>query len=90
VVTIYGEQEQLLRLPFRFVEKSGFFKRRGISGRLESSLQIPPGKTTLRIYVSVDGKEPELVTLPTTMRPGTTHVLRIEVSKDGETKAYLN
>ncbi len=90
VLTIDGEQEQLLRLPFRFVEKSGFLKRRGTSGRLESSLQIQPGKTTLRIYVSVEGKEPKLVTLPTNMRPGTTHVLRIEVAKNGETKAYLN
>ena len=90
VLTIYGEQEQLLRLPFKFVEKTGFFKRKGISGRLESSVRIQPGRTTLRIYVSVEGKEPELVTLPTTMRPGTTYVLRIEVSKDGATKAYLN
>jgi hypothetical protein len=40
--------------------------------------------------VSVEGKEPKLVTLPTNMRPGTTHVLRIEVAKNGETKAYLN
>ena len=90
VLTIYDEQNQLLRQPFRFVEKSGFLKRKGISGRLESSIQIQPGRTTLRIYVSVEGKEPKLVTLPTTMRPGTTRVLRIEVSKDGETKAYLN
>jgi serine/threonine protein kinase len=90
VLTIYAEEEQLLRQPFRFVEKSGFLKRRGISGRLESSLQIQPGKATLRIYVSIEGKEPEVVNLPTTMRPGTSHVLRIEVSKDGETKAYLN
>jgi serine/threonine protein kinase len=90
VLTIYDEKDQLLRLPFKFVEKSGFFKRKGISGRLESSLVIQPGRTTLRIYVSIEGKEPNLVTLPTTMRPGTTRVLRIEVSKDGETKAYLN
>jgi serine/threonine protein kinase len=90
VLTIYGEQEQLLRLPFKFTEKTGFLKRRGISGRLESSLQIQPGRTTLRIYVSVEGKEPALVTLPTTIRPGATHVLRIEVAKNGETKAYLN
>jgi hypothetical protein len=40
--------------------------------------------------VSVEGKEPALVTLPTTIRPGATHVLRIEVAKNGETKAYLN
>ncbi|MGB3565486.1 MAG: protein kinase [Thermoanaerobaculia bacterium] len=90
VLTIYDEQNQLLRLPFRFVEKSGFLRRKGISGRLESSLQIEPGRTTLRIYVSVGGEEPKPVTLPTTMRPGATYVLRIEVSKDGETKAYLN
>jgi len=89
VLTIYAQGEQILNRRFRFSKKTWLLLRKGTSGRLEDSALLQPGRTTLRIYVSIEGGETEMVRLPATFEPGSSHVLRIETTLDGTIKAYL-
>ena len=90
VLTIYSGNQQILLQPFRFVKKSGLLRRKGVSGRLERDIELPPGRTTLRIFVASQGRKTQATTLALTLEGGKTQVLRIAVSKSGATRVDLS
>lgn len=90
VLTVYADQAQVLLQPFRFVQKSGFMRKKKIAGRLETSVELPSGPTELRIYVSADGQETQTVNLQADLAGGQTHVLRLIIAENGSTSAQLN
>ncbi len=90
VLTVYADQEQVLLQPFRFVQKSGFLRRKKTAGRLETSIEVPSGDTEFRIYVSAEGQETQSVNLTADLTGGETHVLRLIIAENGSASAQLN
>lgn len=82
-LTIYAGERQILREQFRFVRKTGFLRSEKISGTLAVDRELPPGATTMRIYVSISGKPTRAVTVDGILTPGGQHVLTIRVDADG-------
>lgn len=90
VLTVYANQDQVLLEPFRFVQKSGFMRKKKTAGRLEKSLRLPAGDIQFRIFVSADGQETQTVSLQAQLRGGQTHVLRLIIAENGSASAQLN
>jgi len=90
VLTVYADQEQILLRPFRFVQKSGFMRKKKTAGRLETSMVLPSGPTEFRIYISTEGQETETVNLAAELAGGRTHVLRLIIAENGSASAQLN
>jgi len=90
VLTVYADQDQVLLQPFRFVQKSGFMRKKKTAGRLETSVVLPSGPTEFRIYVSADGQETQTVSLAADLAGGRTHVLRLIIAENGSASAQLN
>jgi len=90
VLTVYADQDQVLLQPFRFVQKSGFMRKKKSAGRLETSVELPSGPTEFRIYVSADGQETQTVSLQGELSGGRTHVLRLIIAENGSASAQLN
>ena len=90
VLTVYADQDQVLLEPFRFVQKSGFMRKKKTAGRLEKSLRLPAGDTRFRIFVSADGQETQTVSLEAKLLGGQTHVLRLIIAENGSASAQLN
>jgi len=90
VLTVYADQDQILLQPFRFVQKSGFLRKKKTAGRLETSFVLPSGPTEFRIYVSADGQETQSVNLTADLTGGQTHVLRLIIAENGSASAQLN
>lgn len=90
VLTVYAGENQVLLKPFRFVQKSGFMRKKKTAGRLETSVVLPSGATEFRIYVSADGQETQTVNLAAELQGGQTHVLRLIIAENGSAAAQLN
>ena len=90
VLTVYADQDQVLLEPFRFVQKSGFMRKKKTAGRLEKSLRLAAGDTRFRIFVSADGQETQMVSLEAKLVGGQTHVLRLIIAENGSASAQLN
>lgn len=90
VLTVYAGQDQVLLEPFRFVQKSGFMRKKKTAGRLETSVELPSGPTEFRIYVSAEGQETQTVSLDADLTGGQTHVLRLIIAENGSASAQLN
>jgi hypothetical protein len=90
VLTVYADQDQILLEPFRFVQKSGFMRKKKTAGRLETSVVLPSGPTEFRIYVSTEGQETQTVNLEADLTGGRTHVLRLIIAENGSASAQLN
>jgi serine/threonine-protein kinase len=87
VLTVYVGQSQLLREPFRFVEKSGFLRAREVPGGFDRTVTLPTGPATLRVYVALDRTRSE--TIEGNFPPGVARTLEIRVSASGELAVRL-
>ena len=83
LLRVFHGGDRVVDENFTFVEKgSGVFAReRKTSGRLNRSAEVTAGTHRMRVYVYADGTKSAEV--DGTFDPGQTHVLRIEVDKDG-------
>ncbi len=88
VLTVYAGQQQLLREPYRFTEKAGFLRTRGVAGSFERSLKVQPGLHQLRVYVALDRTKTE--TVDGNFPPGITRTLEVNVGTAGELSVRLN
>jgi hypothetical protein len=84
VLTLYSGQEQILRRSFRFVEKKGFLRRRGVSGGFDSQVRLERGTHELRAYLSIPGRETQAKSLSGNLAGGSIRTLRVRVSAEGE------
>lgn len=91
VLLVYFNEDQLLREDFRFVEKSGLFKRpRSFTGNLERRFEVATGTNTLKVYVSGARNRPtEVEQLSANFPAGSTRRLTIRVAEDGAMSASL-
>lgn len=83
VLTVYAGERQMIREPFRFVKKSGLLKTEAVPGSLDLDMQLPPGRTTLRVYVSQPGKPTRSQALDVQISPGSQHTLKVQVDSEG-------
>ncbi|MCB1054745.1 MAG: protein kinase [Acidobacteria bacterium] len=92
VLLIYLNEDQLLREDFRFIEKTGLFKRpRSYTGNLERRFEVATGTNTLKVYVSGARNRPtEVEQLTANFPAGATRRLTIRVSEDGAMNATLH
>jgi hypothetical protein len=88
VLTVYAGQQQLLREPYRFSEKAGFLRTRGVAGSFERSIKLQPGPQQLRILVALDRTRTE--TVDGNFPPGITRTLEVNVGVSGELSVRLN
>jgi hypothetical protein len=89
VLTIYAGERQIVRQPFKFVRKSGIFRREEVSGALEAHRRIPAGPLMLRVYVAIPGSPTRAVALDKQIVGGTSYTLVIRVDAEGRTTAEL-
>jgi len=89
VLTIYAGERQILREPFKFVKKSGFFSREKVSGTLEAQRRVPIGPLTLRVYVSMPSLPTKAVVVEQEIAGGKSYMLEIRVDAQGRTTAVL-
>lgn len=91
VLLIYFNEDQLLREDFRFVEKSGLFKRsRSFTGNLQRRFEVAPGTNIVKVYVSGARNRPtEVEQLNANFPAGATRRLTIQVAEDGAMSASL-
>ncbi|HSM13612.1 MAG TPA: hypothetical protein VLA66_06055, partial [Thermoanaerobaculia bacterium] len=89
VLTIYAGERQILREPFKFVRKSGFFSRERVSGTLEALRRLPTGPVKLRVYVAMPGLPTKAVVLDEEIVGGKSYRLEIRVGEDGRATAAL-
>ena len=82
VLTIYADQEQLLREAFSFHERKGLFRRRGTSGSLALATEIPPGTTSIRVFAAPKGSPAQHVSIQPP--PGAVRPLRLNVELDAD------
>jgi hypothetical protein len=89
VLTIYEGERQLFKEGFRFVERRRFLPPKPASGSLSGSLEMPAGDLALRVYLSLPGRETQVLTVEGDLLGGATHVLRLRVADDGRLTANL-
>jgi len=89
VLTIYANDRQIIREPFKFVRRTGFFSREKVSGTIEAVRRVPAGEVMIRVYVALQGQRTQTVTLGGTADGGSQVDLRIQVDGEGEISASL-
>jgi tetratricopeptide (TPR) repeat protein len=90
ILTVYEGKYQLLRRPFKFVEKKGLFRRKGTSGSIQETLEVPLGEVNLSVYASYTGSErTKLVSLKEVLKPNVDKILVIRLSAEGDLTAEL-
>jgi hypothetical protein len=74
----------VLNRPYRFVEKKNFLVRKGVGGSFQESIELPPGSSVLRIYVSQPRRETQFEQVEVDIRSARTTSLRLRVEDDGQ------
>lgn len=84
VLTVYREDSQILRRPFRFAEKRGFMRTKGVSGGFDEQVKVDAGAGSFRVYLSLPGQETQVRRLSGIVPAGTIRALKIRVDGDGK------
>jgi len=88
VLTLYANEEQILKEQFRYEKKSRLLRPKRPLGGFETTRKISSDIQSLRIYLLVDG-ESKLTTVSTDLSAGETRTLNIEVLRKGAIEASL-
>ncbi len=88
VLTLYANEEQILKEQFRYEKKSRLLRPKRPLGGFETTRKISSDVQSLRIYLLVDG-ESKLTTVSTDLSAGETRTLIIEVLRKGAIEASL-
>ncbi len=83
VVTIYRAESQLFRRPFRFVEKRGFLRTRGVSGGFKERVRVKAGPSDFRVYLSLADRETQVRRISGILPPGGARALELRVDAQG-------
>ncbi|MCZ6726759.1 MAG: protein kinase [Acidobacteria bacterium] len=89
VLTMYRGNKQIFREAFRFVERRRLLPPKAATGSLSRRLEVPAGELSLRVYLSLPGRETQVLRLESDLEGGATQVLRLRVAADGEFTASL-
>ena len=88
VLTLYANEEQILKEQFRYEKKSRLLRPKRPLGGFETTRKISSDIQSLRIYLLVDG-ESKLTTVSAELSAGETRTLIIEVLRKGAIEASL-
>jgi hypothetical protein len=89
VLTLYLDGEQIFRRSFRFVEKKGLIRRRGVAGGFDARQQVTAGDLVLRAYLSLPGRPAQSSTITGNFPPGSLRTLTLRVDENGRLAANL-
>ncbi len=90
VVTVYRGESQVLRRPFRFVQKRGFMRTKGVSGGFDAQVRVKAGPSDFRIYLSLPGQETQVERLSGILPPGAIRALQVRVDGAGKLTVALH
>jgi predicted Ser/Thr protein kinase len=89
VLTIYAGPKQILGEPFRFYRRTGVFRSQPEAGRIEASRQLPPGATTLRVYVALPKRAPVVTTVQAQLAGGSSRLLKLHFDSSARLSVSL-
>lgn len=89
VLTVYDGEEQVYREAFRFIERRRLLPPKAATGSLSGTLDRQPGPVALRVYLSLPGKETQVVSIERELERGGNYVLRMRVNAKGRFTATL-
>lgn len=89
VLTIYLDESQLVREPYRFYRRGRFLRLEGTGGMIENSYEIPSGSATLRVILALPDRPALTRSLDANFPDGTTRRLEIRLEEDEELVARL-
>lgn len=89
VLTVYRDQEQVIRASFRFGEVVGPADKGGEPGIEEFAKAIAPGPAELRVYVSARGNPAKMVSMTVDLEAGSRPVLVVRFFEEGSPRLEL-
>ncbi len=89
VLTLYFDQQQLIREPYRFYRKEGLFRSVPAAGTVENRYTVSSGAATVRILVALPGRPALSRVLEGNFPDGTTRLLNVRVHEDLSLTARL-
>ena len=89
VLTVYYEQEQLAREPYRFYRREGLFRNVPAAGTVEDQYIVPSGAATLRVLVALPGRPTISRVLEGNFPGGATRRLNVRLEDDHTLTARL-
>ena len=90
VVTLYHDGEQIFRRAFRFVERRGLIRRRGVQGGFTARQSIPAGDLDLRVYLTLPSRPAQSRVVSASFMPGSLRTLFIRVDDTGRLAVDLD
>jgi hypothetical protein len=84
VLTLYLNGEQILRRPFRFVEKRGLLRRQGVSGGFDARQQIEAGEFALQVYLTLPSRPAQSHAISGEFAAGSLRTLQVRVDDAGQ------
>jgi len=89
VLTVYFNEEQLVREPYRFVRREGIFRTAPSHGEIKNAYTVEPGEATLQILVALPGKPAIQTALEGNFPDGVHRRLNIHLNADETLVARL-
>jgi tRNA A-37 threonylcarbamoyl transferase component Bud32 len=89
VVTVYLNDQQLLRQSFKFVKRTNVFRSEGQPGSLSETRTVVAGDARLRVIVALDGKQTRVVQIAGNFPGGSTRTLAVRVDAEGNVTGNL-
>jgi hypothetical protein len=83
VLTVYVNNQQLLREPFRFVRRRGL-RTEAASGTMTTRRGVPAGDARIRVYLALDGRPTRTQQVEGNFPASGARTLRIRVERDGQ------
>ena len=87
---VYVNKEKVLNEPFRFVERGSLFRSRTAPGEIRRAVTVPAGTSSVRVYVTPEGKAAQVKSLSGNFPGGGSRSLEIRLSETGVMTAQLN
>jgi serine/threonine protein kinase len=84
VLTLYLNGEQILRRPFRFVEKQGLLRRKGVSGGFDERQQVEAGDFELKVYLTLPSRPAQSRSIRGGFAGGSLRTLQVRVDDSGQ------
>ncbi|HTQ80677.1 MAG TPA: hypothetical protein VMM92_11820, partial [Thermoanaerobaculia bacterium] len=89
VLVVYVNNNQRMREPFNYREKTGFLRSRPSKGWVRQKLPVPVGTADIRVYVTYENKRTEVKELSGNFPGGTVRTLNVTLNEDGSLSARL-
>jgi len=89
VLTIYDGDKQIYKEAFRFIERRRLLPSRPATGSLSATIERQPGPLALRVYLSLPGRQTQVIPVERDLERGGNYVLRMRVGSDGKFSAVL-